>query len=95
MRTVVTDGGTQTVTVEPEWDEQERDYMLSLSAYEDTLCPLCGGPVEDCQTPEAEWRFKGTPPTRCHRTDAILRYQDNAGDYARHKALLWRAEDKG
>lgn len=85
----------QVTTVEPEWDDEERDYMLALAAWEDTRCPLCGGDAEDCQSPEAEARFQGVPPTRCHRTDAIIRYQDKAGDYPRSRALLWAAEDRG
>jgi len=95
VRTIVTDGqGVQTVTVEPEWDEQERGYMTALSAFEDSLCPVCGGPPEECQTPEAERRWTGTPPTRCHRTDAVLRFQEK-GTYERARALTWHAEERG
>lgn len=84
----------QTTVTEPEWDDEQRDMMLSLAAWEESRCSLCGGPVEDCQSPEAERRFEGTPPVRCHRTDAIIRYQEKAGEYPRSRALLWRAGDK-
>lgn len=84
----------QTVTVEPEWDDDARDEMIALSLYEDSRCPICGGPAEECQSAEAEFRFQGAPPVRCHRTDAIIRYQDKAGTYERSRALLWRAEKR-
>lgn len=94
-RTIVTDGDVQTVTAEPEWDEQERDYMVALQAFEDSLCPVCGGPPEECQSPEAEWEWKGVPPTRCHRTAAILRYQEGAGKaVTQPRALSWHAEKR-
>lgn len=84
----------QTVTVEPEWDGQERDYMTALQAFEDSLCTVCGGPPEECQTPEAEWHWKGTPPSRCHRTDAVLRVQEDGGNRERPRALIWHAEKR-
>lgn len=94
-RTIVTDGVLQTVTMEPEWDEQERDYMIALQAFEDSLCPVCGGPTEECQSPEAEWEWQGTPPTRCHRTDAVLRYQESIQKQLdRPRALTWHAEKR-
>lgn len=68
--------------------------MLALAAFEATLCPICGGPASECQSPEAETRWKGTPPTRCHRTDAIRRYQENAAEYPRPSALMWGAEER-
>lgn len=82
------------ITVEPEWDDDSRDAMLALAAWEESLCPLCGGPRDQCQDPEAEWRFKGVPPTRCHRTDAVSRFREGA-EHARPEALLWHAEEKG
>ena len=95
LRTATTDehGVTRTVT-EPEWDEESRDEMIALAVYEDTLCPRCGGPADECQSPEAERRFEGVPPVRCHRTDAIIRYQNKAGTYERGNALLWRAQER-
>lgn len=84
----------ETTVTEPEWDDVQRDHMLALAAYEATLCPICGGPADECQSPEAEGRFKGVPPTRCHRTDAIVRYQENTDEYPRPKALMWGAEKR-
>ena len=92
MRTIRTDGDTQTVMVEPEWDEHERVLMLGLSAYEDSLCPVCNGPVEECQSPDAEWEWTGAPPVRCHKKDAILRYQEKSGATERPAALLYGAK---
>jgi len=68
--------------------------MTALPALEDSQRPECGGPAEECQTPEAERRWKGAPPTRCHRTDAVLRFQEK-GTYERTRALTWHAEERG
>jgi len=88
------DGVTRTVT-EPEWDDDERDYMLALAAWEASLCPVCGGPAEECQAPDADRRFKGVPPVRCHRTDAVRRFQEKSSTYPRPEALIWHAEVQG
>lgn len=85
------DGDTVTTT-EPEWDDTERDMMLALALWEEQLCPVCGHPAEECQSAEAERRFRGAPPTRCYRTDAVLRYQEGQGTYLRPRALMWHAE---
>lgn len=85
----------QTTVTEPEWDDDSRTEMVALQAYEDTLCPLCGGPAEECQGEGADRRYVGTPPVRCYRRDAILGYQDAAADYPHPSALLWRTEERG
>lgn len=38
--------------VEQEWDEDERAWMLALGLYRDLLCPVCGGPADECQSPQ-------------------------------------------
>lgn len=43
----------RSVTVrEPEWTEQDRAEILALALYRSRLCPLHGGPIEDCTSPE-------------------------------------------
>lgn len=37
---------------EPEWDDTERDWMLALADYEESLCPGCGLPVDLCRAGE-------------------------------------------
>lgn len=64
------------------WDEREQDKMLALKLYEDTrLCPLCGGPLSECTDPANEMAYKVDPPTRCHKQTAIMRYQENDGQW--------------
>lgn len=76
---------------EVEWDETERGWMLGLERYRETLCPLCGGPRDECQSPEAENAYEGSLPIRCHKTTAMRRTQDARKDNkAEHPdALLW------
>ena len=40
------------VTREAEWDDDERAWVLALLLFRESLCPVCGGPSEECQAPE-------------------------------------------
>lgn len=64
--------------------------MLGLKLYEDTMvCPMCGGPLSECTDPANEMAYKVDPPTRCHKTTAILRYQqDGWEDRPYNRALM-------
>jgi hypothetical protein len=43
---------TTVVTREPEWDDETRDRVLSLAAYEGTMCPDgCGLTIEESMGP--------------------------------------------
>jgi len=66
------DGAGRLVSSRPEveWDEAEQTVMLALQAYRAALCPLCGGPLSVCTSPENELKFKGGLPIRCHATTA-------------------------
>ncbi|MGO1711779.1 hypothetical protein [Corynebacterium variabile] len=82
-------------TTEPEWDEQERAWMLALAAYEEEMtCPVCGGPVSECQSTTAEGRFEVGPPVRCHRRTALLQAQDAYKDAKQSAALMWMASPR-
>jgi hypothetical protein len=37
--------------VETEWDEDERAWVIALQVYREGLCPVCGGPVDECHAP--------------------------------------------
>jgi len=72
-----------------EWSEREQDKMLALKHFEDTmLCPLCGGLLSECTDIENEMAYKVDPPTRCHKTTAILRAQDDWEERPRNRALM-------
>lgn len=51
------DDGGWDIATEPEWDDTEREWMLALDDYESTLCPSCGMPIDQCSTPDAEFRI--------------------------------------
>lgn len=57
---------------EPEWDDREQTLTLALQAYKDSLCSMCGLPVEVCTAAENEGKFKTEGPIRCHKTTALL-----------------------
>ena len=66
--------------------------MLALKLYEDTMiCPLCGGLISECTSPENEMAYKVDPPTRCHKTTALMRYMEGDGQWDKrphNRALL-------
>ena len=62
-------------TVEPEWDDLERDWMLARQHYRDAnLCSLCGMPKEICRSIDTDG-FVQVEAQRCHITAAIARKQ--------------------
>lgn len=65
---------------EPEWDEQERAWMLALASYEAALCPNCGRPVSVCSDPNSENLWRSDAPTRCFAATAVLRSQERYSD---------------
>lgn len=82
---------------EVEWDEVERGWMLALAEWRDGLCPLCGGPREECSSIDNENAYTVPPPSRCHKTTALERAQQaRRGDSGKpnpatkyDRALLW------
>lgn len=63
--------------------------MLALKTYREAyICPMCGGPIEECTAVENEMAYKVDPPTRCHKTTAILRAQDDDWDKRPHNRAL-------
>lgn len=79
---------------EVEWDDVERDWMLSLQHWRETfLCPCgCGYPAEVAQDPMTEFRARVEAPTRCHVRTAMIRAQRDAQDAGIQvpEALMWR-----
>lgn len=73
---------------EVEWTEAERNKMLALRAYKDSLCPRCGGPIEECTDPRSEGNYTFGLPVRCHKTTALLLQQEKLKDYPRAEALM-------
>lgn len=88
MTRVVEDSEGQQLVREVEWDDDARIEMLALTAFEESLCPVCGGLVSECQAIENDGRFKADPPVRCHRTTAVLAAQEGEGDRKHERALI-------
>lgn len=88
-RTVYTyDAGGRLVSSQPEveWDEDERAWMLALGAYRSGLCPVCGGPSDECQSPETleearSGRFVVEQST-CLRTVQLRKEMDRIAESA-------------
>lgn len=80
-------------TREPEWDEQERAWMLALADYESRICPLCGRPLSVCTDPANEGKVKAALPRRCFFTTAVEQAREpyNHGKAKNANALLFGA----
>jgi ferredoxin len=83
-----------TTTREPEWTDLDRDEMLALAMHRDSLCPLCGMPLEVCTShadtgPEFTVRRR-----RCRATDERLAAQADSTNTDRPGAVLWLVTQK-
>ena len=71
-------------TVEPEWDDDERGWMLALGLYRDMLCPVCGGPAEECQADQTLDEAKNgryvIDAATCLRTKELRQDMDRMAD---------------
>lgn len=85
-------------TREPEWTEQDRAEVLALALYREGLCPLHGGPLEDCTAADGvipDWTANSTYcQAAVARVDA-----ENAGEQSKtpHRfaaARLWSYQRK-
>lgn len=66
--------------------------MVALAQHRDSLCPLCGRPIEVCTDPVNEPRWESGQPTRCHATTAVRRAMEPYQKKAKHpEALLFGA----
>jgi hypothetical protein len=81
-----------TTTREPEWDDQQRGWMLALAHYRASHCPDCHGELRHTLTVE-DWDVD--PPIRCHRCTAIAEAATrHAKDHKHLHALRWTASPR-
>jgi hypothetical protein len=52
-------------TVEVEWDDEERGWILALGEHDADICNGCGGYLSETTDPNAVYVID--PPVRCHR----------------------------
>lgn len=82
-------------TSEPRWTEQDRAEVLAWRAYQDRLCPLCGGPREVCTSHEETGpQFKAAVSAVCRVTLAKLELyrgmtDDGKKSLPNERAYLW------
>lgn len=80
-----------TTTREAEWTELDQAEMLALAEYRSSLCPLHGGPLEECQTGERD----GGPVFEAHGIRCRVRFEQllvQAGDERMKEhpeSMLW------
>lgn len=60
-----------TSQAEPEWDDDERGWMLALIEHRRTTCSGCGHPLDESMDPANEGRYIVPPPHRCHACTAL------------------------
>lgn len=81
-------------TREPEWTELDTAEVLALAEYRASLCPLHGGPLDDCTSHEDTGPQFQASAVRCRAQDELIIAQDT-GNRDRPGALLWQVEKKG
>lgn len=79
-------------TTEPEWDEEERAWVLALLDYEADQCRGCGGQLSETTDPDTEGKWKVQLPVRCHKCTALAEHQQAYAETKHNHALLWAAE---
>lgn len=93
----------RSVTVwEPLYTEQDRAELLALQVYRDSLCPLCGRPLEVCTSHEETGpQFTARVSAVCRITRAKLERQRAMTDGGRKPmppnapAYLWAVDESG
>jgi hypothetical protein len=65
---------------EVEWDDATRTHALAFIRYQNSLCPVCGGPAAECQDGDNENKFDAGLPFRCHRATAVIEARKRMGD---------------
>lgn len=93
--------GRSVERVESAWDETQRGWMVALSEWEATRCPLCGGDPQECSGEGSYGRWTTKTPRRCQKTHEVRVAQatraknlpSGVTDHA--DALLWRVIERG
>ncbi|MEV6344124.1 hypothetical protein [Actinoplanes sp. NPDC051851] len=76
---------------EPAWTEQDRAEIFALELYRSWLCPLHGGPLEECTSHEDTGPDFHVRRTRCRAQDAVLAEQESL-KIDRPGAVLWSVQ---
>jgi hypothetical protein len=76
----------------PEWDDEQRGWMLALAVYRARLCPQCGRPLSVCTDPDSESEWLVPPARRCYATTALRLAAPQYKDSPQPEALLLHAE---
>lgn len=79
----------RTVVVrEPEWDADERAWMLGLAAREAAECQRCGGDL--VETLDWNYRWEPQPPSVCLRCVALQASEQEHEKHPHHRAMIHR-----
>lgn len=79
-------------TPEPEWDEQERAWMLALEAYRRGRCTRCGGNLAETTDVRNDDAYHVLAPIQCHRCAAFARADDQYREHQHPLSLMHRIE---
>lgn len=77
--------------VEPEWDDDERGWMLALNALRKGTCEGCGHPLIESMDPANQFRYRVDAPSRCHACTALSIAYEDTKKYKHPSALRYGA----
>lgn len=82
---------------EPEWDDEQQDWMLALALAEADECPGCHGRLSETTLPENDGEYLPDAPTRCHRCTALGIAADHIreGKSPQPQALFLKVKERG
>jgi hypothetical protein len=80
-------------TREPEWTEEDRAEVLALALYRSELCPLHGGPLEECTSHYDTGPDFKVDRIRCRATDELMAEQATT-KLDRPGAVLWSVQPR-
>lgn len=88
-------------TAEPLYTQRDVAELMALAVYRDSLCPLCGGPLEECTSHEETGpAFAAEVIAACRKTLAKLEVQRAMTDGGKKPmppnspAYLWAVKTK-
>jgi hypothetical protein len=82
--------GVTTTVTEPEWDDEDRSWVLAWFEYEAQRCPGCGGHLPETTHPDNEAAYVTGPPHRCYRCTALQARQAQYAKDPNHGAqVVW------
>lgn len=83
-------------SVEVEWDDEQRAWMLALAEADAQSCDGCGGWLPHTTSIEMSDGFVADHPLRCHRCEALSVRRKSVSDKPNPESFaVWPVHERG